>query len=80
MENTEIFVPEELKQDIEHVVNGKWLMVLAKNIKKGNHTKGFVNISLMEEQEFKDFTKGLLETGIKAGIEYARNHSNDGKA
>lgn len=69
-------IPDELKSDIEHVANGQWYMVLAKGVKRGNHTRGFKPVSLMEEQEFKDFVKKLLTTGIKAGIDYAKKHNS----
>jgi hypothetical protein len=41
-------------------------------VKKGNHTKGFKPVALMEEQEFKDLVKKILSAGIKTGIEYAK--------
>jgi hypothetical protein len=74
MAKEEIIVPKELEEDIEHVANGEWHMIEAKGTKMGNHTKGFHIVALMEEEELKAFVKRLLSTGIKAGIEYARNH------
>lgn len=62
---------KQLIDDIEHIVNGQWYMALAKGTKKGNHQKGFEPVSLMDEQQFKDFVRKLLTTGINAGIEEA---------
>ncbi len=72
MAKEEIIVPKELEEDIEHVANGEWHMIEAKGVKKGNHTKGFKPVALMEEQEFKDLVKEILSAGIKTGIEYAK--------
>lgn len=69
-------IPEELQNDIEHVVNGQWYLVLAKGVKRGNQTRGFKPVSLMEEQEFKDFVKKILSAGIEAGIDYAKKHNS----
>ena len=62
---------KRLLEDIEHIVNGQWYMALAKGMKKGNQKNGFEPVSLMDEQQFKDFVRRLLTTGINAGIEEA---------
>ena len=70
-------IPEELQNDIEHVVNGQWYLILAKGHKLGNQKKGFRPVALMEEEEFKELVRKIITSGIEAGIDYANTHKTD---